>query len=290
MIFFIPERITNMTDENNLKERWEQSPENKKLPKEVSLRLWRNIQQNIRTPTFGIYRISWAAAVILLIGGIIFITKINTAANIEVRTAQGEIRLVKLSDGTKVWVNEHSDFSYPEKFSDDERKVQLNGEAFFEVAKDPEHPFIISSDGVKTKVLGTSFTIYARDKKDTYVSVVTGKVNVQKTDTKIETNLLPGEKGNIEQNKNKIIITSVRPQPPVWKHQILDIGDKTLKEVVAELEKKYNKKIEINNGTLANEKLNGVLDLRKSLHENLNILTFTLNANIETNDHVIMIK
>jgi len=278
-----------MTDENNLKERWDETPKNKQLPKEVSLRLWRNIEQNIRIRTLNIHRISWAAAVILVIGGIIFMTKINTAADIEVRTAQGEIRLVKLSDGTKVWINELSDFSYPEKFSE-ERNVHLNGEAFFEVAKDPQHPFIISSNGLKTKVLGTSFTICARDKKDTYVSVVTGKVNVLKTDTKIETNLLPGEKGNIEQNKNKIIITSVKPQPPTWKHQILDISDKTLEEIVMELEKKYNKKIEINNETLANEKLNGVLDLRKSLNENLNILTFTINANIETNDDVIIIK
>lgn len=283
-------RIYSMMGKNKLKERWDSIPKDKKLSEEVTFRLWKNIEQSIRPQIFTISRLGWlCAAVLIIIAGLTFVLKINTVKNIDIKTAKGEILLVKLSDGTKVWVNEFSDFKYPEKFTEGERNVQLNGEAFFEVAKDPAHPFIITSKGLRTKVLGTSFTVYARNTKDTYVSVVTGKVNVTKTNTESETNILPGQKGMMGRSEDKIVIKPVKPQPPDWKYQILDINDKTLQEVIEELKKAYNKNIKINNEKLATEKLNGTLDLRKSLHANLNILTFTLNANITTNDQLIII-
>lgn len=292
MIFFITMRISNMTGKNKLKNRWDSAPKHKKLPEEVKLRLWKNIEQNIRPKTFNVSRLGWmAAAVVAFIAGLILLFKMDTVKSIDIKTYKGEITLVNLPDGTKVWVNEFSDLKYPEKFSGNERNVELNGEAFFEVVKDPQHPFIITSKGLRTKVLGTSFTVHARNPQNTYVSVVTGKVNISKPDTEVETNILPGQKGEIGQHKDKILITSVKPQPPGWKYQILDINNKTLREVIKELESTYNKNIEIKDETLALEKLNGTLDLRKPLQANLNILIFTLNANITTNSqHIIIDK
>jgi len=290
VIFFIPVRINSIMGKNKLKERWDSIPKDKKLPQEVTFRMWKNIEQSIRLQIFTISRLGWlCAASLMIIVGLTFVLKNNKVKKIDIKTAQGEILLVKLSDGTKVWVNELSEFKYPEKFTEEKRNVELNGEAFFEVAKDPEHPFIISSKGLRTKVLGTSFTVYARTAKDTYVSVVTGKVNVKKTNTESEMNILPGQKGIMGLPEDKIVVASVKALPPDWKSQILDINDKTLQEVIEELKKSYNKNIKINNEKLANEKLNGTLDLRKSLHANLNILIFTLNANITTNDQLIII-
>src|SRR5690606_22131597 len=66
-----------------------------------------------------------------------------------------------LEDGTKVWLNSSSKISYPKKFSTGSRKVTLYGEAYFDVAKDKNRPFLIETNGTEIRVLGTSFNVNA---------------------------------------------------------------------------------------------------------------------------------
>ncbi|UZJ66049.1 FecR family protein [Sphingobacterium sp. KU25419] len=72
---------------------------------------------------------------------------------------------LELSDGTKVWINAMSRLKFPESFGSGERKVQLEGEAYFEVSKDPDRPFIVQANGTDVKVLGTHFNVDAYNKK-----------------------------------------------------------------------------------------------------------------------------
>jgi ferric-dicitrate binding protein FerR (iron transport regulator) len=92
----------------------------------------------------------------------------------------GEMKTILLADGTKIWLNAATKFSYPKQFSSKSREVSLiEGEAFFEVAHDEKKPFIVHSKGVNTQVLGTSFNISAYGyAKKVRVSVATGKVGV----------------------------------------------------------------------------------------------------------------
>ncbi len=100
-----------------------------------------------------------------------------------------------LSDGTKVWLNASSSLKYPENFSDPERKVELTGEGYFEVAKDAAHPFIVSMAGHnEVRVLGTHFNInsYA-DNSETVVTLAEGSVKLNGT-----AQLKPAQQGSIE--------------------------------------------------------------------------------------------
>lgn len=91
--------------------------------------------------------------------------------------------LITLSDGSSILLQKGSRLSYPETFKDDKREVYLDGEAFFEVAKDPKKPFFVFANELVTKVLGTSFTIKSfKGQKDVQVIVRTGKVSVFRLD------------------------------------------------------------------------------------------------------------
>lgn len=98
----------------------------------------------------------------------------------ETATAYGEIRELLLSDGTKLWLNSGSTVTYPSEFKGEIREIQLTGEAFVDVVPDPDKPFVIQTDGVTIRVLGTRFNVSAyRDDNEIKVAVVEGKVSVR---------------------------------------------------------------------------------------------------------------
>lgn len=95
-----------------------------------------------------------------------------------VHVKKGEKKYLLLPDGTEVWLNSESTLSFPKEFTAIERAVDLQGEAFFKVTKNPDHPFIISSPRTTTKVLGTRFNLrdYQNEEKSELV-VEEGKVS-----------------------------------------------------------------------------------------------------------------
>jgi transmembrane sensor len=101
------------------------------------------------------------------------------AVQSQVTTKPGSKTHIQLPDGSTVWLNASSDLTYGENFGRELREVNLTGEAFFDVAKDPEHPFIIHTKVVDVKVLGTAFNVrsYPND-ANTETSVIRGRVEV----------------------------------------------------------------------------------------------------------------
>ncbi len=106
-----------------------------------------------------------------------------------------------LSDGTKVWLNGDSKLDFPKRFDGKIRKVVLTGEAFFEVAKNPNKPFVIETQSTNIEVLGTSFNVNSINQEISVV-VATGKVKFYKRAQPEEMVLLtPGEKGVFKEGK-----------------------------------------------------------------------------------------
>lgn len=118
-----------------------------------------------------------AAVITVVVGASLWLKPQMPVKEITVAT-KSSIDSVKLSDGSTVYLAAHTSFKYPEHFGTETRSVSLlKGNAFFKVAKDRTHPFVIASGAITTKVLGTSFHI-GLDKNKTSVSVVTGHVKV----------------------------------------------------------------------------------------------------------------
>ena len=110
-------------------------------------------------------------------------------------TPRGQIFKIVLPDGTKVWVNANSSLSYPSKFIGPERLVELHGEAYFEVSKNPDQPFIVKTTDQQVRVLGTHFNINAYDNAlTTQTTLIEGKVEVQHQRQKIL--LTPNQQAN----------------------------------------------------------------------------------------------
>ena len=208
-------------------------------------------QKPARKIFFTPYRIA-AAIVFFLVAGFMagFILQQIPADNddvlaetivkqIEKNVMIGNKLRVFLPDGSIVWLNSESKLSYPERFSDHVRIVQLEGEAFFEVTKNPTKAFIVKSGALTTTALGTSFNVRGYSfEKDIQVTLVTGKVLVEKEDQKFI--LEPGfgvqyskEDGTIMKEKrsvNKII---------GWKDGIIQFENDTYQTVAKKLSRWY---------------------------------------------------
>jgi ferric-dicitrate binding protein FerR (iron transport regulator) len=121
-------------------------------------------------------RIIASAAVLFLLMGTVLLSLIIENDITQV-AAKGEKREIELNDGSKIFLNSGSTITYPENFKED-RRITLEGEAFFKVAPNPEKPFRIKSGTIETKVLGTSFNINAYAKGREKISVNSGIVQV----------------------------------------------------------------------------------------------------------------
>lgn len=213
---------------------------------EVSKNIYNGIQLRMeKKKTIKPYIKYMAAASILFLVGLGFLLKPQIAAEKQLSFKTSSIpKSIKLSDGSKIYLAANSSFQYPEKFIGDERQVTLlKGNAFFEIAKDKKHPFIITSGDVKTKVVGTSFHIQM-SKTKCEVIVVTGKVNVTSKGKSVD--LVPNEEALFESNKltklmaNKSFLVN-------WYTTDITLNETTLKQVITILQYKYGVSFQYDN-------------------------------------------
>ena len=133
-----------------------------------------------RNLVFFVFRI--AASIILVLGAAVFaylyLFNESGVVYLTKTTERGQRLTFLLADGSRVKLNSESTITYPERFEGSTREIQLSGEAFFEVKRDPDKPFVVISDDVNTEVLGTSFNVRAFPDENIVVTVSSGKVNV----------------------------------------------------------------------------------------------------------------
>ena len=170
---------------------------------------------------------------------------------------------LQLSDGTLVHLNAGTTLRYPVKFiAGENRQVFLDGEAFFDVAKDKKHPFIVNADALNVRVLGTHFNVsnYPEDAA-TDIVLVEGSVGMYRSneefDATTNTILKPGFKGSFNrenaQISTKAVITDIYTS---WINGGLTFRNMTFKNIITKLERRYNVTIINKNEKLANEKFN----------------------------------
>lgn len=184
------------------------------------------------------------------------------AQMIEVKTNPGMTTTVDLPDGSKVYLNSESSLTYPSFFSKDNRNVELTGEAFFEVQKDPEHRFIVSTPNhTQIEVLGTSFNVEAFD-RDSFISttLVEGKVcfAYQKNHQSTTVVMTPGQKlmYNTTSSQVELLQTSGETET-AWKDGKIIFQATPLPEALRMLEKRFNVTFVLSNGRLRGEAFNG---------------------------------
>ena len=177
------------------------------------------------------------------------------------RIPNGKQFKLKLADGTLVHLNSGTTFKYPIKFIKGlKRLVYMEGEAFFDVAKDKKHPFVVIADKLNVEVLGTHFNVsnYSED-ETTDVVLVEGSVGMynskEKFDNNLSTILKPGFKGSFKKLNQEIETKLVDPDLYTsWMKGSLSFKNMTFKNIIIKLERHYDVKIINENTKLSNEK------------------------------------
>lgn len=187
----------------------------------------------------------------------------------------GQKSKVYLPDGTIVNLNSESSITYTDEFAEG-RKVYLEGEAFFDVTEDPSRPFTVYSGKLSTTALGTSFNIKSYNTKQTEVVLVTGKVKVEKADSKEMVYLVPGERASIELNQTVILKDQADLKSiTYWKEGVLYFDKTEVRDVVETLERWYGVEIETT-GSLPEVKCSGTFQKNEYLTNVLEILSHSV--------------
>lgn len=153
----------------------------------------------------------------------------------------GQRSVFQLSDGTKVTLNANSTLKFPNKFDLNARIVELTGEAFFEVTKNPEKPFIVKTENLSTTVLGTKFNINAHDLDQTIqISLVEGKVKVTSDDKKGEIILHSNQKVFFHKSSSVFIKSNFDPvQVTAWKEGVIYFKNASFEEIAEKIHATY---------------------------------------------------
>jgi transmembrane sensor len=162
-------------------------------------------------------------------------------------TNQEQKATITLSDGTKVHLNVLSEIRFPEVFEGNNRTVEVRGEAFFEVAKDSSRPFLVQSNGVTTKVLGTSFNINSYNGDDVVVAVKTGSVQVssmEEVEKKVV--LSPNQKAIFKRAQKEFTVEEIDINYYLdWRNRTIAFNLESLDQVFNRLARVYNLEIDL---------------------------------------------
>lgn len=193
----------------------------------------------------------------------------NQIRDIIVTTGMGEHSHVTLPDGTILTLNAQTTVRY--NLADGKRQVSIDGEAFFEVARDPEHPFVVSANGMTVTCLGTSFDVrnYS-DESTASVVLRDGKVRVNACDADLT--MEPGSRVLMDRKTLALSKHTVTPSDyTAWLNGEIKFNNQTLEEIAAELSRNYNIDLVITSDELRQERFNGYLG-RSSLRNILDVL------------------
>lgn len=152
----------------------------------------------------------------------------------------GEYRLV-LADGTKVFLNAATTLKYPVAFRGDTRRVQLEGEAYFEVAKDAAHAFVVETEGMEVKVYGTSFNVNTLRMDAVQTVLVEGSIGVRAAGDDREYRLHPGQMAVMDRKESSIELQEVDVELyTAWKDGVFRFNEERLEDLLTMLSNWYD--------------------------------------------------
>lgn len=196
-----------------------------------------------------------------------------------------------LSDGTKVWINANSKLKYPASFNNNERKVYLEGEAYFDVYEDKKRPFIVDLGYASVKVLGTEFNVRAYDdEKEISAVLVNGSVQLYSTKHKKDILLKPGERSSLTyagvlktENVNTYNYTA-------WKDGRFVFENKSIEEILEHISSWYDVNILYLDENCKKIRFSGDLEKKISLQKILQIMESSERVEFHIENNTVSVR
>ena len=206
------------------------------------------------------------------------------------KTPRGMDLKIILPDGSEVWLNAESSLEFPTAFTDT-RHVELVGEAYFKVARDEQKPFIVTTDKMNVKVLGTEFNFRNYDTENAQVALVNGSVEILKADeTSAHIVLQPGEAANLG-NDGHISVHPVNTYDVnQWTKGFFYFHDKTLEAALQEIGRWYNVSVLFENRGKLNEKIHFSALRGETLQQTLDKLNLLMDTKIVSVGNKIIVR
>ena len=216
----------------------------------------------------------------------------NKGVNLQNRliTPKGGEYTIMLADGTKVWVNAATEIRYPVKFAGKERRVRLEGEAYFEVTKDTEKPFIVEANGMEVKVYGTQFNVNTRRNDQIQTTLVEGSVSV-KPKGLAEVMLKPNQQAVFNKLAGRVTVREVDVLCYVaWQRGNYYFENKSIGEILDELSLWYDIQVFFVNNEVRNERFSGYLPRYEEINGLLSLIEKTSHVQFEIKGRVIIVR
>jgi len=199
----------------------------------------------------------------------------------ELLIGKGEEYQLVLSDGTQVWLNSESRLKFPVQFAKNRREVILEGEAFFEVTKNPEAPFIVKTGPMNVEVLGTSFNVSAyKDEANIQTTLVEGKVRVSSTFGQSQEQVLkPNEQAVFNKSNNQIEIIEVNAALyACWREGVFVFDEDNLEDILKKLSRWYDLNVFFKSEEVRAYQFSGKLPRFKNCNELLEMIEKTTDV------------
>ncbi len=208
----------------------------------------------------------------------------------ELTIPKGKSYSLVLSDGTKVWLNALTTIKYPVKFSKGERKVFITGEAFFDVYRDVNHPFIVHTESYDVKVLGTEFNVSAYpEEKNTSATLVSGSITIPQEDG-YDIQIKAGEQYKYNRESSSVTIEQVDVELYTsWRNDIMRIEQMPLEEIVNIIKRRYDIEFKFSDEQSRYELFTGKLPLNDNLAIVLEQLSKVSNIKFQYSGGVVNI-
>lgn len=205
---------------------------------------------------------------------------------------KGKTYQLLLSDGTRIRLNSETELIYPTRFTGNKREVTLIGEAYFEVAKNKEKPFIVKANGMEVKVLGTTFNIcsYTEDRIAS-TTLIEGSVAVQAEDGEEQT-ISPSEQFTFNRNNKKTTIRTVDTELYTsWINGTYVFKNTPLEDIMTKLQRWHDFSVEFEDKALKRTRYSLIVDKETTLEHLLEIISYTSDIKLErTDNNTIHIK
>lgn len=196
-------------------------------------------------------------------------TPASAVAYNTISTPRGGQYQVILPDGSRVWLNAASSLKFPTAFAANSRKVELTGEAYFEVAKDPSKPFTVNVNALDVKVLGTHFNINAYSDEDAIkTTLLEGSVQLS-SGSKISL-LKPNQQGVFTQNKIQVIDVDAE-KAIAWKNGFFEFNRCSIQDIMKQLSRWYDTKV-VYEGHASDDEFVGKIERSAKLSQVLHVL------------------
>ena len=208
------------------------------------------------------------------------------------RIPVGGFYQLALSDGSKVWLNSMTEFRFPVAFTGEERKVYLTGEAYFEVAPNSKHPFIVvTEEGMEVKVYGTEFNMNTYQHGVVQTVLVSGKVGIRVNATGKEVMLAPRQMAEYSEKTGMVRVEDTDPYRYIaWKDGEFVFERETIEEIMERLGRWYDVKVFYENESLKQKRFTGVISRYEDIEQVLRLIEGPATLRFEVKGNVVMVK